>query len=56
MISCGVSLFLAHVSEPLISRMGVWIQLHLNQWFATMQHKTSWKMSFGSNIIKENEM
>jgi hypothetical protein len=56
MTSCGVSLFLAHLSEPLIRRVGVWKQLRLTQWFATTQHKTLWKRSFGSDTIKEHEM
>jgi hypothetical protein len=31
-------LFLARLSEPVISRVGVWKQLHLNQWLAKTLH------------------
>jgi hypothetical protein len=33
------------LGEPLIIRVAVWQQFHLNQWFAKSHHKTSWKSS-----------
>jgi hypothetical protein len=33
----------AYVSEPLISRVAVWIQLHLDQWFVKTRHTRSRK-------------
>jgi hypothetical protein len=40
--------FMAHLSEPLISPVAVWKQLHLNQWFAKTCHKThgKWVLTF----------
>jgi hypothetical protein len=35
--------FVAHVSEPLISHVAVWKQLHLEQWFSKTRNIRSWK-------------
>jgi hypothetical protein len=35
--------FMAHLSEPLISPVAVWKELHLNQWFTKTCHKTRGK-------------
>lgn len=40
---------MVHLSEPLISHVAVWQELHLNQHFAKIHHKCLWKKNLTDN-------
>jgi hypothetical protein len=45
---------MARLSEPLISHVDVWKQLHVNQWFFKTSHQRAWKSSFIIVKLKNN--